>query len=97
MGSKKNVDDSYDEQPYEDRSVFDGDFEHTETDEEDLEVPEELEDSSKDSESGSTDENSWQEETELSSMKCEIGTDNDREPLKTLFKVRYSFSIRGMF
>ncbi|CAF4635642.1 unnamed protein product, partial [Didymodactylos carnosus] len=48
------------------------------TDEENSELPDGLEDGSEDSETGATDEDDWQEETDVSSVESE--SDSDQEP-----------------
>ena len=82
MSSKRNFDDFYDEYSDEDRSVLDDDFGNAETEEDDSGISKNLEDSSEDPATSSTDEDSWQEETDVSSVECENDTDGDQEPLR---------------
>ena len=82
MGSKRTFHDFYDEYSDEDRSVLDDDLGNAEMDEEYSEIPEDLEDGSENSATSSTDDDSWEEETDISSVECENNTDSDQELLR---------------
>ena len=79
MSSKRNFDNSFDEYSDENHLVLDDDFGHVETDGGYSETLENLDDSSKDSETSSTDEDSWQE-TDVSSVEHGSNTNGDQEP-----------------
>ncbi|CAF1280822.1 unnamed protein product, partial [Didymodactylos carnosus] len=70
-----------------DRSLLDDNSGDDDTDVEDSELPDGLKTGSENSETGATDEDDWQEETDVSSVESESNSGGDQEPPRRRSKV----------